>query len=231
MRQAVVLDERGVTVTTRVLVKCQGEKHEIVLDEGRLSFPAHADLTQLAGAANALAAIDHPMSDYGCCRVFAAWASRDQKREKEIPKGLRDAFMQRTCLRSMADEHRERWPSLSRERSSPILDLIGVWPDGRLHFPTICKCAWCEGVTACSTGPGNKQPGWVEGALAVEVALVQHGYYMAQWADHNVVNVYDVPHACTCKCKHEWASEPIAHCLHRWTCRKCGLVRTVDSSD
>ena len=32
-------------------------------------------------------------------------------------------------------------------------------------------------------------------------------------------------------CHHDFRSENIGKCLHRWTCKKCGQVRIVDSSD
>lgn len=32
-------------------------------------------------------------------------------------------------------------------------------------------------------------------------------------------------------CEHEWEEETVGHCLHKFTCKKCGFVMTQDSSD
>ena len=100
---------------------------------------------------------------------------------------------------------------------------------GRIQFPTISTCMLCAGVTGCSGG--RLRSGWInDKALAVRVALLQHGYHMARWEGKNYLNVKLIPFACTCACAHEWDEVKIGNCLYRVTCRKCGRSTEIDSS-
>ena len=103
-----------------------------------------------------------------------------------------------------------------------------VEQNGITKFPTICKCCVCGGVIGCS----KLGMGLVEDKhLATSLAQIQHGYYLAKWEGMNVASKDIWPFRCECKCDHEFTEESEGHCLHKLTCKNCGIVVRTDSSD
>ena len=95
-----------------------------------------------------------------------------------------------------------------------------------VSFPMTGTCAVCHGI----------KRGWFNGIelnkeLAYQVALLHHGYNMAKWEGTRTMNIKYIPYKCKCKCDHDWNEVTIGRCLHKWTCTKCGVQITVDSSD
>jgi len=104
--------------------------------------------------------------------------------------------------------------------------------EGRTQFPTLTACLKCEGINGIYIGPNqNVKPATKQEAY--EIALIQYGYYLAKWEGENAYS--HPPHICTCKCKHEWEeidnpSNLNFPMIHTYRCKKCGHIRTVDSS-
>lgn len=115
-------------------------------------------------------------------------------------------------------------PTLDTLRATvPVDDATGV-PD----FPTLVACWACGGIRA-TFRDGVSNP---DKDLAYAVALLQHGYYVAKWEGHRVLNSTCFPTRCTCTCAHARATEvTIGRCLHRVTCPDCGAGTVQDSSD
>jgi len=115
-----------------------------------------------------------------------------------------------------------------------IAGHIGHWPDGRLKFPTLCGCLKCDGMTSIVRGYPEEQR--YEPEEATRIALIQHGYYLAQWEGQNVANAFHVPHPCTCGHLHDFERSYDDN-LPPWnrtrlTCKVCGYSQgKPDSSD
>ena len=108
---------------------------------------------------------------------------------------------------------------------------------GRVKFPTLASCV-CGGINRCSnpnenysTDPTGEKH-WVNDRdLAYQVAVLQHGYYLAKWEGQNVANKEYFPKACTCTCDHEIENSTPRAYFHVATCTKCGMSSGGDSSD
>lgn len=102
---------------------------------------------------------------------------------------------------------------------------FGKWDQpGIPNFPTLSKCTVCEGYT-------RAYPNINEPLVAAVIAMIQHGYYIKAWEEMNCLNRENFPKPCTCECQHEFDEVSVGRCLHRWTCKKCGVSQVVDSSD
>ncbi len=109
-----------------------------------------------------------------------------------------------------------------------IKEVIEFDKKGKPVFPTKTTCAVCYGLTGLYVnGLGQVN----DRKLAVDVALVQHGYWLRGVETQNRGDKDIFPKPCTCECTHEWDQVAIGRCLHRWTCKCCGQQITVDSSD
>lgn len=109
-----------------------------------------------------------------------------------------------------------------------IKDVIEFDKKGKPVFPTMTACAVCGGYTGFYT---SKLGQVNDKALAVQIKLVSHGYWLRQIEGQNYVGKEDFPMPCTCDCNHVWDTVAIGRCLHKWTCKHCGKQITVDSSD
>lgn len=105
-------------------------------------------------------------------------------------------------------------------------------------FPTLCVCAVCNGHRGTSYPVKKVGGNWVEHPdhdneiISTLIGLIQHGTYIEQHKESNWGGSRHFPTPCTCVCQHEFSEVNVGHCLHDWTCQKCGLVlKNVDSSD
>ena len=121
---------------------------------------------------------------------------------------------------------------MSETTELKILDVVDV-DDVPGGFPTLCGCMVCGGIS----GFFSRQTGSVnDRQMAHQIALIQHGVYLALWKGQNVANKRIIPKICTCECDHEFAhdnrpEDRLGRCENRLTCQKCGFSRIVDSSD
>jgi len=77
------------------------------------------------------------------------------------------------------------------------MEILGIEEgEDEVKFPTQSVCPICSGYVSTSKG---MEESIEDKQLAYEVALVQHGYYLAKW-NSNVVNRKIIPKPCTCEC-------------------------------
>jgi Zn finger protein HypA/HybF involved in hydrogenase expression len=101
-------------------------------------------------------------------------------------------------------------------------------PRKNIEWPRIKKCDVCHGVKSAVVE--GKEVGAVE---ALNIAMLEHGFWMAKWEGKNVSNIKFIPNACVCDCDHDFKtdnSEKTFAFEHRYKCTKCGKVIIQDSS-
>lgn len=111
-----------------------------------------------------------------------------------------------------------------------IKDVITFDGQGKPLFPTLTACAVCHGYTGFYTHLLGGQVN--DKQLAVQIKLVQLGYWLRSTEGRNMGGRGIYPEPCSCECDHRWKTRKIGNCLHEWECEAgCGKKITVDSSD
>lgn len=121
---------------------------------------------------------------------------------------------------------------LTNEEQKQVQAILSrKFPNGRIKWPTLCKCAACSGYTDVYNQPSTPK-------VAAKIADLRAGWGFGH-TDAAILQddkprghmMYFDNYPCECECEHEFTQSSAGNMTAHVQCAKCGFDAKFDTSD